>query len=169
MTLGEFFDLTSTNPAIVIYYCVAIPLIAGVINFISGHEGSISPWKYFYSTLIFLVCIPGVFAVFLNIYQFLFERTPILDTNIYTQILPILLMFITLFIIKSNVEFCDIPGFDKLSSFITIISVITILMWFADKTRILAISFTYLPIQYIVLMFIALYIFFRFALKKIIK
>lgn len=169
MTLGEFFEATSANPKLVLYYSLAIPVIAGVISIVAGEEGKLSPWKYFYSALIFLVSIPGIFAVFLNLYLFLFEKSSIMDTNIYTQILPVVIMFLTFFIIRIKTSFSDIPGFEKISGLIMIISVIMLLMWIADRTHIFAISITRLPIQYIFLIFIGLYLFFRYALKNLVK
>ncbi len=166
MTLGEFFDYLSANPFLVLYYSLAIPIIAGVVTLVAGEDGKESPWKYIYSTLIFLVCIPGVLAFFLNIYLFLFEKQAILDTNLYTQVLPIILMVGTLLIIRSKTAFCDIPGFEKLSGMMLIMSALIVVMWFVDRTHIIAISF--IPIHYLLILFVALFFVIKYGAKKIL-
>ena len=82
MTLGEFFDWTAEHPSFLIVFFIAIPVIALLAGLFSKGEGHLSPWKYLYSTLIYLVSIPGIFAVTLSVYLFLFERRSIMDTNL---------------------------------------------------------------------------------------
>jgi hypothetical protein len=132
MTLKQFFDFISLNPSILLFYSVAIILSSFLTGLFSKGEGHLSPWKYLYSFLIFFVCIPGIFAVTLNIYLFLFERQSIWDANLYTQALPILVMFITLTIIKKSVNLDHIPGFGKLTGLIVMISALLIIMWILD-------------------------------------
>ena len=98
-------------------------------------EGHLTPWKYLYSALVYLVCVPGIFSVTLDVYMFLFEKRSILQTDIYTQILPILSMVITLFIIKRNVNLDAIPGFGKLSGLIMMITATLLIMWGLDRTH----------------------------------
>ena len=102
MTLGEFFELCGRNPMLVLGYFILIPLIALLAMFFSKGEGHLSPWKYLYSVLIYLVCIPGIFAITLSVYLFLFERRSIMDTNMYTQVLPIFSMIVTIMLINAQ-------------------------------------------------------------------
>ena len=74
MTLGEFFELCSNNPSFVIFYFAAVPLTAFLALLLSRGKGGESPWKYLYAILIYLVCVPGIFALTLNAYLFLFEN-----------------------------------------------------------------------------------------------
>ena len=86
------------------------------------------------------------------------------DTNIFTQILPIVSMIITLWLVRKNVSFDDIPGFDKIGGLIMIISALIIFMWILEKTHILAI--TVVPFSYFIILFVALLVFSRFGWKK---
>ena len=70
MTLQEFFRLLGENPSYVLMYFGLIPITALLAGILGKGEGEISPWKYLYSTLIYLVCVPGIFALTLNIYLF---------------------------------------------------------------------------------------------------
>ena len=92
MTLQEFFDLLAANPKIVVFFFTAVPLTALLACMFSKDEGHLSPWKELYSALLFLTSVPGIFAVMLTVYFFMFERRSIMDTNIYTQILPVFSM-----------------------------------------------------------------------------
>jgi hypothetical protein len=154
MTLQEFFDLLAQNPIWILAFFLLIPFTALLAGWMGKDEGHLTPWKHLYSVLIYLVCVPGIFAVTLSVYLFVFERRSILQTDIYTQILPVLSMVITLLIIRKNVDLKWIPGFDKISGLITIITATLVLMWFVDRTHVWVISF--LPFWQAILIFAAL-------------
>ena len=166
MTLEEFFTWMTDNPSYIIFYFAIIPFAALLAGILGKGEGTLSPWKYLYSALLYLICVPGIFAVTLSIYYFLFERIPILETNLFTQVLPILSMLLTIFIVRNNVNLDKIPGFDKLSGLIMIIAATLGIMWFIDKTRIWVI--TYLPFQYVLIFFVALLLIIRFGWSKLV-
>lgn len=167
MTLQEFFDLLSDNPSYILFFFFLMPFCAFLAGMLGKGEGHLSPWKYLYSAILYLACIPGIFAVTLSIYYFLFERIPILQTNVYTQILPIISMLLTIFIVKKNVPLDEVPGFDKLSGLIIIIAAALCIMWFVDRTRIWVVSF--LPFQYVFLIFIGLLVIIRYGWAKMAR
>ena len=164
MTLGDVFETIGHNPTFLLFYFLALPLTAVLAGLLGKNEGHLSPWKYLYSTIIFLICVPGIFAITLNVYLFLFERKSIMDTNVYTQILPVILMVFTLWIISKNVSFDQIPGFNKISGLAMIILAVFAIMWILEKTHIIAITF--LPFHFVILIFITLFIVIRVGLKR---
>ena len=83
----------------------------------------------------------------------------------YTQVLPILSMVITLLLIQRNVNFDDVPGFDKLSGLIMVITAALVFMWIIDKTRIIV--FSYVPFHQVLLLFAGLMVVIRFGWKRI--
>ena len=159
MTLKQFFDFLSSNPSFILFYAIAVPLSALLTGFFSKGEGHLSPWKYLYSFLIYFVCVPGIFAFMFNIYLFLFERQSVWDLNIYTQILPVIVMVVTLLIIKKFVSLDDISGL------IIMITAILMIMWFLDKTRIYV--FSYMPFSQVILIIVGLLIAIRFAWRRL--
>ncbi len=165
MTIGELFDYVSGNPASILIYSLTIPLATFVISTVADDEAAEKPWNYMLSIMLFLVAVPGVLAVFLNIYLFLFEKQAIMETNIFTQILPILIMIATLLIIQRKADFCDIPGFEKLSAAIIIMGALIVGMWFVDRVRLIAFSF--IPVQYLLLLFVVLFLLIRFGFRKL--
>ncbi len=154
MTLKELFQLLAANPEILIFFFIACPLTALLSSWLGKGEGHISPWKYLYSTLVYLICIPGIFAVTLNIYLFLFERQSIFEADVWTQILPIVSMVATLLLIRKNVSFDQVPGFGKIHGLMLIIGALLVFMWLVDRTHIIAI--TIIPFYQVLLAFLVL-------------
>jgi hypothetical protein len=165
MTLGDFFKMCGENPGLLLWFFLLVPLVALLALFFSNGQGHLSPWKYLYSILIYLVAIPGIFAVTLSVYLFLFERRSIMDTNIYTQILPIISMLATFILVRKQVDLDLVPGFDKLSGLVTILSVLIILMWIIDKTHIY--SITFMPFYVVVLILVIGFLLIRMGLKRL--
>ncbi len=165
MTLGEFLTFLNQNPIYIIFYVVIVPFAAVLAGFFGKDEGHLSPWKYLYSTLVYLVCIPGIFAITLNIYLFLFERKSIFSWQLNTQILPIFLMVVTLLIIRRNVDLRLIPGFQRLSGLLMMIAAVMVIMWVVDRTHI--IFFSRLPIGFLVIVFVLLLLGIRFGWSRL--
>jgi hypothetical protein len=151
MTLQQFFDQLGQNPDNLLLFFGALPLTAFLVGLFAPNEGHLSPWKYIYSGLVYLSCIPGVFAVALNVYLFLFERRSIFDFDIYTQILPFFAMLLTLWLIRRSLPFEYIPGFQKLSGLVMMIFATLAVMWIVDRTRIMV--FSYLRFEYVLVIF----------------
>lgn len=164
MTLQDCLNLLAANPAIVLFYFSAIPLSAILAGELDRGEGHTSPWRFLYSILIYLVSIPGLFALVLTLYLLIFEGQSILAIDIYTQIVPIVSLLITLYVIRRNVDLDYIPGFDKLSGFLWIIFALMIMFWVIDKTRIVAIS--RFPFLYLVILFLGLVIAVLYGIRK---
>ena len=167
MTLKEFFDLLAEHPGWLLAYFALIPFTALLSGWIGKGEGHLTPWKFLYSALIFLVCIPGIFAVTLDIYLFLFERRSIMETDVYTQVLPVASMILSVFIIRRNVDLDVIPGFDKLSGLVFVIATTLAILWFIDRTHIIV--FSYLRIEYAFLIFIGLLLLLLIGWRKMMS
>lgn len=167
MTLQELFDLLSQNPSIIMFYFAALPLTAFLASVFGKGEGHLTPWKQLYCFLTFGAAIPGIFALMLNLYMFLFEQQPIMETNVYTQILPILIMILTFWLIRRNVPFELIPGFNKIPGLLMIVGSVLAAMWFLDRFRIIA--FTYMPFHYVLIFLIATFVGIRVGAKKLFK
>ncbi|MCB0707206.1 MAG: hypothetical protein KDC34_17940 [Saprospiraceae bacterium] len=167
MTLQDFFDKIYGNPMLVLWYFLALLFTAVLAGFMSKGEGHQSPWKYLYSGLIYLVSIPGIFAVALNIYLFLFERKSIMEMDLVVQVLPVIAMILILWVIRKNVDLDYIPGFDKLGGLITIIGAALAILWVIDRTHLVV--FSYVPVIYLLLLLVGLIVIIRFGWKRMSK
>ena len=167
MTLQQLFQQIGENPNFILIYLLIIPVSAIIAGVLGKGEGHLSPWKYLYASLIYLVSIPGIFAVALNTYFFLFQRGDIMQTDIYIQVLPLIVMLVTIFVIRRNVDLSLIPGFDKISGLWFFLFATMFLMWMLEKVRFVV--FSYLPFQYLLGIFAILFTLIYLSWKKIIK
>ncbi|MEZ4948516.1 MAG: hypothetical protein R2879_14435 [Saprospiraceae bacterium] len=165
MTLEEFFNWLSAHPFWIMAFFVFLPLTAFLAWKMGAGEARQKPWIQMYAILIYLTCIPGIFSITLSLYLFLFENVSILQTNIFTQVLPVVSMFATLFLIQKNIAFENIPGFEKLSGLIFLIAAILVILWIVDRTRIWMIM--RLPIYLAFLIFAGLLILGRIGWSKL--
>jgi hypothetical protein len=147
MTLQDFFVWLGHNPMPLLAFFASLPLSAILLSVITKNKTYDSNWRYGYSALVYLACVPGIFAIALSIYFFLFERRSILQTDVFTQVLPVAVMLLTLWIIRRSLPFNVIPGFKKISGLMLMIFCALSLMWFIDRTHIMV--FSYLPFQYL--------------------
>lgn len=168
MTLRELFEYLSLHPESVVIYFLLIPVTALLAGILGRGEGSQSPWKYLYSALVFLVCVPGIFAAALAVYLFVFEPGgSIFNVNLLTQVLPIASMIVTLGIIRRNTTFQYIPGFSKLSDLIFMIGAVFLLMYLIDRLHLIA--WVNVPVQWLLLIVAGLLILFRVGLKRMMS
>jgi hypothetical protein len=167
MTLRTLFSQLSVEPQLLLLFFGIIPFTALLAGILGKGEGHVSPWKELYALLIYLVCVPGVFAVALSVYLFLFERRRILDTDVYIQIVPVLSMILTLFFIRRNIDFDNIPGFGRISGLMTLIAATLIAMWLIDKTHIIA--FVNIPVHYLLVIFAGLFMAIRFGMGALFR
>jgi len=122
MTIRELTELAGKQPWLLVATFVALPLLAWTLGRIHGRgNGGGTPWKYIYSILVYLVCVPGMFAAILTAYALFFTRENLLDVNLLVYVLPLVSMIATLVFIRKNVSFDLIPGFDRLSGLMMMI------------------------------------------------
>ena len=166
MTFRNLSDYAAAQPGMVAFFLLLIPVSTVVLNRVAGATApEIWRWRYLYAALVYAACIPGMFAVTLAIYLFLFERQSVWAMNLVLQVLPVLTMIATLMLIRRKLPFQYIPGFGRLSSFLTLIVALIGVLWFMDRLRLVA--FTYVPFGYVVGGFVALLLLIRFAWSRI--
>ncbi|MDQ7782573.1 MAG: hypothetical protein RDU20_06830, partial [Desulfomonilaceae bacterium] len=137
MTVRELLVLASYYPWHLTTYFVVVPVVSGLLVIAHGPgRGDAAPWKYLYSALIHMTCIPGILAAIVTGYSLFFTRENLLDANVLVYILPIASMAVTLIIIRRNVSFDDIPGFDRISGLMILLAVTFVLVLGIQRTRI---------------------------------
>jgi hypothetical protein len=137
MTARDLVFLAGDYPWILLIYFVGLPLSAYIIGKLHGKgKGGSSPWKQFYSLIIYLCAVPGVFSAVLTASTVLNRRETLLDADLMVYFLPIVSMVITLVLVRKNVSFQAIPGFDRLSGLLILIAVTFIIVVTLDRTRI---------------------------------
>ncbi len=124
MTLRELIDLIGGHPLRLLLGFTALPLLAWVFGRLHGRgQGGGAPWRYLYSILVYLACIPGMLSAVLTAYALFFTHENLLDLNALVFLLPIVSMAATLALIGSAVRFEQVPGFDRLSGLMLTLAV----------------------------------------------
>lgn len=137
MTARELIHWAGQHPVLLLLAFVASPVLAWLIGQMHGREqGRLPPWKFFYSFLVYLVCVPGMFACVITAYTLFFSGENLLDANLFVYFLPIASMTATLVLIRKSVSFDDVPGFDRLSGLMVMVGCSFALALAIEKTRI---------------------------------
>lgn len=163
MTLQESLGHLSNNPTTVVAFFALIPITALIAGFMGKNEGHIAPWKYLYSTLLYLACVPGIFAVAL----LLFGRQTLFQTDVVTQIVPIASMVTTMMLTRKNVSLERIPGFSNITGLVMMIATVFVIMWIAEKTHIIV--FSSMKIQSLLLFLVGMLVVFRIGWSKMMN
>ena len=137
MTTRDLIQWAGQHPVLLLLAFVAPPVLAWLAGRWPGKEqGPRPPWKYLYALLVYLVCVPGMLAGVLTAYTLFFSGENLLDANLLVYFLPIASMIATLVLIRKNVSFDDMPGFDRLSGLMAMVGCSFALALFIQKTRI---------------------------------
>ncbi|MHB8834284.1 MAG: hypothetical protein ACYC9Y_01005 [Candidatus Methylomirabilia bacterium] len=122
MTIRDLIDLAGQHPLVLVVAFLAPPLAAWLLGLMHPRgQGGAAPWKYFSAVLVYLACVPGMFAGVITAYMLFFSRENLLDANLLVSFLPILSMVATLVFIRKNVTFDQVPGFDRLSGLMVMV------------------------------------------------
>ena len=117
-------------------YLAALPLLALALGLLHRRgAGNESPWKYLYSTLVYLTCIPGMFGAVITLYMLLFTGQDLLDVNALVTLAPIVSMGATLAIAGRNVDFGPLPGFGRLSGLMIVLGLTFAIVFALSRTR----------------------------------
>ena len=137
MTIHELIEAADRHPLVLGTAIVLPPLLAWICARLHGPgRGSASPWKYVYSVLVYVVCVPGLFSAVLTAYTMFFMRQNLLDASLLVYFLPIVSMIVTLVFIRRAVSFDEVPGFDRLSGLMVMIGCSFAIALAIDKTNI---------------------------------
>jgi hypothetical protein len=137
MTIRELTQWFGAHPWILLAVFVALPVAAWCLRPLHGPaNGGVAPWKYAYSVLVYLACVPGMFSSVLTAYALFFRNENLLDANLLVYVLPIVSMILTLVFVSKNVGFDAVPGFDRLSGLMITIACSFGLALAVHKTRI---------------------------------
>jgi len=164
MTLQQLFGQMTADPLPIIFYFLAIPILAVALNWVTKDEAHQSPWKYVYSTLVFMVCVPGTFSVVLCVYSMFFSPSSMLNVNALVYFLPIVSMIATVMIVTRNIQMKAVPGFDKLSGLVVLLAVTFIFILLIQKMRIFTVFFG--SIWHLAGLFLILFVVMRIAWLK---
>jgi hypothetical protein len=122
MTSRDLVNLAGQYPLVLVAVFLAPPLAAWLLGRMHPRgQGGLAPWKYLSAVLVYLTCVPGMFAAVITAYTLFFSRENLLDANLLVYFLPIVSMVATLILIRKDVPFDQVPGFDRLSGLMAMV------------------------------------------------
>lgn len=137
MTLRDLIQVAGNHPTPIVAALVTVPALTWLVGVCHRQgEGRNAPWKYAYSVLVYLACIPGTFAAVLTAYAMFFRNENLLDSNLLIYFLPIFSMVATLVVIRKRLSFDDVPGFNRLSGLMVLMACSFGIALALHKTRI---------------------------------
>jgi hypothetical protein len=137
MTTRDLIQLAGQHPYVLATGFLVPPAIAWLLGRI--HErgrGGVPPWKHLYAALVYLACVPGMFAGVITAYTLFFSGENLLDANLLVYFLPVVSMVVTLVFIRKSVSFDEVPGFDRLSGLMVMVGCSFAIALAIQKTRI---------------------------------
>ena len=123
MTTNELLQQAGQHSLLLAAAFVALPVMAWLVGQMHPDGcGGASPWKYLYAVLVYLACVPGMFAAVITAYTLFFIHENLLEVNPLVYFLPIVAMGVTIVLIRKRVAFDEVPGFDRLSGLMTMVA-----------------------------------------------
>jgi hypothetical protein len=137
MTIQELVNFLGTYPKILLLFFILLPVFTFSYGKTFAKEKGIqSPHKYVYSSLVYLTCVPGIFAAIITIYSLFFIHTNLLQVNLLVYFVPIISMVVTLVLIRQNIKLDQIPGYYRLTGLMALLAATFIFALILIKTRI---------------------------------
>jgi hypothetical protein len=137
MTARELAQLADRHPLVLLGVFVVLPLAAWLCGRLHGRgRGGEAPWNYLYSVLVYIACVPGMCAGVLTAYALFFTRENLMDVSLAVFVAPIVSMVVTLILIRKNVSFDEVPGFDRISGLMVMIACSFAIALAVERTRI---------------------------------
>jgi len=141
MTGRDLVALVGSNPLVLAGVLGAPPLFAIALSFLHKRgNGGNPPWRLVYSAIVYSTCIPGMLSTVLTAYTLFFSRENLMDQNVLVYLAPIASMVATLMLVRKNVSFDAIPGFDRIWGLMTMIGMTFVIVLAVEKTRIFIVS-----------------------------
>lgn len=135
MTARELIELLGRDPRLLVAVFLALPASVPLMGWIHGPGGAVrSPWRYLYGAVVYGACIPGVGAAVLTAFTLFFTRESLLDKDLLVYVVPVVSMAATLGLMRRQVRFDDVPGFDRLSGLMALIAVTFVVLLAIRKT-----------------------------------
>ena len=166
MTLQDLINWFSVNQSAILIYFGSLIVLSFILKLLV-RPGNIKTLKYIFSLLVYGATVPGILASMLVAYSFFILKTSLLRVSFVTYFAPIIAMILVLLIISSKVKMRVIPGFNRLSSLMTIISITFLIMFVLSKMHFGL--FFIGGFSQLVILFIVLFVILKVAFNKLTK
>ncbi len=137
MSIAELIGYLGSHSRQLVTFFVAIPMFSFAYGqMVAREKALLSPHKYVYATLVYLTCVPGIFAAVITAYALFFLNENLLTVNYIVYFLPIISMIITIAIIRKHADLDKIPGFDRLKGLMALLALTFIISLLLIRLRV---------------------------------
>lgn len=165
MTVNEFLQYLIQFQLHIAAVLVGIPLFCALLNQTQTKATERKPIHYVYSAAIFATAIPGLFAAIIVFYSMFFIKANMLNSNVILHFLPIISMIATFLIVGRRVGFDILPGFQRLSGLMILLSIVCLVVFFLYRLRFMIGFFA--SIEQLLMIGAVLYVVFKIGLARI--
>ena len=124
MTLRELLAAIDAVRIPILIGFGAVVVLTALVGVVHGRgRGERAPWRYLYTLLVYAACVPGMFAAVLVVYALFFTSENLLDLDFAIYLAPLVTMVLTLGLMRRNVSFDSVPGFNRLTGLMTMLAV----------------------------------------------
>lgn len=133
----DLIEAGATHPGMLQGALVSVPAAAFLLGRAHGPgQGGQDPWRRAYSVLVYAATVPGMFSTALVAYALFVTGENLLQVSIPVYFAPIASMVVSLVIMSRNVDFEEVPGFDKIWGLLGLLGATAVGVLFIQKTRI---------------------------------
>lgn len=161
MTLADLYNWMAQNPMYILGYIGLVPFFTGIIALFRSQANTV---KAIISIFLYSISIPVLLNTMILLYLIIFENKSLMSLNFIFDILPIVSLIATIFIINKYYDISTLPWFGKLYGLFLMLGSLFVIMIILEKTRL--IIFSMLPFKYIFFLFIIIMVAMRVAWKK---
>jgi len=129
MTIIEFLKIVEFYPFIIYYYAFSMILSIVLGRFFLSRMGHPRIWNYFFSLLLYMVSVVGLFSLIVFFYQVF---THALAISVWDILTPFFTMIIAILLIRKRVNIPLVSGFGYSWAFFIVLFVILLLFFLLD-------------------------------------
>lgn len=124
MTIDELIKSITQDTVAVFFFFLIIPILAFLVGMGSRKNGSQPPFSYLFSTLIYLVTVPGVLSLTFWGYSMLYGQESLIELPFTIYYMPLISMGLTFFLIARQVNISSLPWFRALYELMIMIAIV---------------------------------------------
>lgn len=137
MTVLEFLKLVEKHPFIIVYYAFSMILSILLGRLFLEKLGHPRIWNYFFSLLLYVLCVLGLISLILFFFHFTFHPLKILP---FYLLIPFITMIVSLWLIYRRVNMDLLSGFHRFWIFLFVLLWVLIACVLIDYTGWIKIS-----------------------------
>lgn len=130
MAVIDFLRFVEINPVLLYFYAFSM-LLSGVLgSLFLRHLGQPGIWNYFFSALVHIVSVFGIFSIVVTVYQLYMQNSLM---HPFEMLIPFFTMLIALTVLSKRVDLAVITGYRRIWSYYVRILILIIVMLVLDR------------------------------------